>query len=470
MPDQLRFSLSPAARANPLARRGLHFCATALGIRHAVVDGTTPAHVHYGEEDPKDGTAWLPYWPESYDPSQEHVAVGVQGARWWVPVARQSQRPVDLIGGIARLLALLDESQVAEADRGAGGVFHVAALPPARQQVHADPLVEWHLAALLEQLERAGIRPESRVPRWPQGAAFAVVLTHDVDAAALHDVRELLRTAFRGVRYRSTKILAGSAAGLAGWLAKRPDPQFRFSSWADLERSLGVRSAFLVYAPAGAPRHLNDPTYAVSGSPRWRILGELAENGWEIGVHASISAGRAASYLAGERRRLEGIVGRPVVGLRHHYWRLDWRRPTQTFQRHAEAGYLYDMTIAWRDRFGFRAGTSLPYQPFDRFGNSPEIVEIPTTVMDGHLFDYLRLSVQDAAATLRHISGIVRAAGGVLNLNWHQETYWNRYGNAGWRTVYEDAVGELSGDPQAWITTPGELANWWLERTRQLDE
>ena len=54
-------------------------------------------------------------------------------------------------------------------------------------------------------------------------------------------------------------------------------------------------------------------------------------------------------------------------------------------------------------------------------------------------------------------------------MNWHQETFWNRYGNVGWRTVYEDAVAELSDDPQAWITTPGELATWWLDRARQLE-
>ena len=467
--DQLRISLSPAASANSLARCALRFCAHALGIRYILVDESAEADLHYGETDRAGATVWLPYWPECYDPSHPHVAVGDECGPCWIPAARQSERPVDLIGGVARLLALLDESQISEGARSDGGVFPLAAFPAARQQVHAEPLVEWHVAALLERLELGGLKLAGRVPRWPRGATYAVVLTHDVDGAALHDPRELLRTAVRGVRYRSAQVLAGSAAGLVGWMAKRPDPHFRFSSWADLERALGVRSAFFVHAPGGAPRHVHDPTYAVDSSARWRVLRGLAEDGWEIGVHAAISAGSAATYLAGERRRLQEIVGRPVLGLRHHYWRLDWRDPTQTFRRHAKAGYLYDTSIAWRDRFGFRAGTSLPYQPFDRLGNSPPLVEIPTTVMDGHLFQYLRLSPHAAAAELRRISGIVRRAGGVLNVNWHQETYWNQYGNAGWRTVYEEVVSELAGDPQAWITTPGELATWWRERSSRLD-
>lgn len=447
----------------------MRFCAHALGLRYVLVDEGAQAEVHYGETDRAGATVWLPYWSESYEPSQPHVAVDDDGGPWWIPAAKLSERPVDLIGGVARLLTLLDESQVSEGARRAGGVFPLAALPAARRQVHAEPLVEWHVAALLERLQLGGLRLANRLPRWPRGATYAVVLTHDADGAALHDVRELLRTAIRGVRYRSAQVLAGSAAGLSGWVARRPDPHFRFSSWADLERAKGVRSAFFVHVPAGAPRHLHDPTYAVDSSPRWKILRALAEDNWEIGVHAAISAGGAASYLAGERQRLEEIVQHPVLGLRHHYWRLDWRDPAQTFRRHVEAGYVYDTSIAWSDRFGFRAGTSLPYQPFDRHGNSTTLVEIPTTVMDGHLFEHLRLSVRDAATVLRDITGVIRRAGGVLNLNWHQENYWNQYANYGWRTVYDHAVSELSGDPQAWITTPGELATWWRERTGQLD-
>jgi hypothetical protein len=412
---------------------------------------------------------WLPYWPECYEPSQPHVAVDDERGQRWIPAARVSQWPVDLIGGVARLLALLDESQVPEAARGAGGVFQVRGLPAARQEAHAEPLVDWHVAALTERLELGGVRLNGRLPRWPDAATYAVMLTHDVDGAQLHDVRELLRTAVRGVRYRSPRILAGSAAGFAGWVAGRPDPHFQFSGWADLERSLGVRSAFLLHAPGGAPRHVNDPTYSVSNTPRWHLLRALADDGWEFGVHAAIAASSSAAYLAGERMRLEQVVDRPVLGLRHHYWRLDWRDPMQTFRRHQEAGYLYDLSIAWRDGYGFRAGTSLPYQPFDRLGGSVSLLEIPTTVMDGHLFEHLGLAAPGAVEAMRLITSVVRRAGGVLNLNWHQETFWNRYGNAGWRTVYEDVVAELAQDSRAWITTPGELATWWLDRIRQLE-
>ena len=469
VPDQLRISLSPAVSANSLARSALRFCAHALGLRFAVVDEGSTADIHYGEADRADETVWLPYWPECYEPSQPHVAVGEARGRRWVPLARASQNPVDLVGGVARLLALLDESQIPEGVRGAGGVFRLADLPKARREVHAEPLVDWHVAALSERLEVSGVRATERLPRWPGGATHAVVLTHDVDGAKLHDARELLRTAVRGVRYRSPPILAGSIAGFRGWVARKPDPHFQFSAWTDLERSLGVRSAFFLHVRGGAPRHVNDPTYAVDHGPRWHVLRDLADDGWEVGVHAAISAGASASYLAGERERLEQVVGRPILGLRHHYWRLDWRDPMKTFRRHEEAGYVYDLSIAWRDGYGFRAGTSLPYQPFGRVGGSVAVVEIPTTVMDGHLFEHLRLPAADAAAAVRQMTSVVRRAGGVLNLNWHQETYWDLYGNAGWRTVYHDAVAELSEDPRAWITTPGELAMWWINRMRQLD-
>ena len=218
-----------------------------------------------------------------------------------------------------------------------------------------------------------------------------------------------------------------------------------------------------------APRHITiRPTLSTEGR-RWAVLGELSTDGWEIGVHAAISAGQTASHLAAERRRLEGIVGRPVLGLRHHYWRLDWHDPTETFRRPAEAGYLYDTSMAGRDSIGFRAGTSLPYQPFDRLGRSAEVIEIPTTSMDGHVFEHKGRSLDEASAAVRSMAEVVRTAGGVLNLNCHQETYWNKYAHEGWRTVYEGAVADLAADSRAWITTPGELATWWQERAKHLN-
>jgi hypothetical protein len=460
--------MSLAAREQPAAGHALRFAAASLGFQCELVNPQEAADVHYGEER-RAGTAFVPYWAECYAPAEPHVGVPAASERWWVPARRAGERPVDLIGGIARLLNLLDEAQVAEGERGADGVFMISALPKAREATHAVPLVDWHVAELGRLLQAAGVDLSGGEARWPEGARYAVVLTHDTDAAGLHDLRELLRVSLRAVRYRSPSMLAAALSAATGWLRGVPDPQFQFAGWASLEQTLGVRSAFYVHARDGRRQHLHDPTYAVDDDPRWNVLGDLIEEGWEVGVHAAIQSGSTTGQLARERMLLEAVVHHPVRGLRHHYWRLDWRAPWRTFRKHEEAGYTYDTSIAWRDRYGFRAGTSQPYQPFDRERRRTlDIVELPTTVMDGHLFEYLGLTPAEAVAALRGLSTTVRGAGGLLNLNWHQETYGNRHAHRGWRDTYETIVSELAQDPDAWIATPHEVAHWWLERLGRL--
>lgn len=90
-PPELRVSLSAAALANPLAHCALRFCAQAIGVRFALVDEAVDADVHYDGVDRDDESVWLPYWAESYDPAEPHVAIDRALGRIWVPLARQGR-------------------------------------------------------------------------------------------------------------------------------------------------------------------------------------------------------------------------------------------------------------------------------------------------------------------------------------------------------------------------------------------
>jgi hypothetical protein len=466
----LRVSSSAVAAESPLSAYAIRFIAGSLGCRLRLVPPGEPADLHYGDG-ACDAPVRIPHWPECFDPAERHAPSGEGRQMRWVPVRRRGEADVDLIGGIGRLLCLLDEATVPESARGEDGVFHLTALDHERAAVHDVPLVDWHVRAVASLLMESGFDLAAATPRWPNGAQYAVVLTHDTDAAGLHDPRELARIVARGVRYRSPRVLAVAGSGAWGWITRASDPQFQFAGWAELERSLGVRSAFYLHTGNGGRRHLHDPTYAVGGHRRWRVLAELADDGWEMGIHAAIRSGRSTDALARSRLALEKVVGRPVQGLRHHYWRINWRAPWETFRRHEAAGYRYDTSMAWRDRPGFRAGTSQPYHPFDpRSGREVRLLELPTSIMDGHLFEYLRLDVAHAVATALELVGEVRAAGGLLNLNWHQETFANRHANRGWRDSYEAIVRAVAADSGAWVATPSDVTGWWLERERLLTD
>lgn len=440
----------------------LDFLGIAIGVRISVV-ADREADLRYGGDREEGASACLPYWSETYDPAAAHVEVVVDGLSCWVPMTRREAWPADLIGSTWRLLALLDETQVPAASRDPGGAFLTDALPPARRAQLDQPLAEWHAAALMRHLEASGVRLDGLVDRWPGGRPYAALVTHDVDGPRLQQTGELAKALAKGVVRRSAGEARAFAAGLSSRLLRRQDPYFAFAGWAGAERSLGLRSAFYLYVRTRVRRHPRDPLYVIDRHSRWDVLRALADEGWEVGVHAGIHSAEADDGLRQEREQLTTMIGRPVVGLRHHYWRLDWWSPSATFERQLAAGFEYDSSMAWRDRPGFRAGTSLPYFPPSVEGDRPlALVEIPTSLMDGHLFEYLRLEQAAAADASDVLRRRIASAGGVLTIDWHERTFCDRYSYRGWATVALGLLSSLSTD--AWVATPVELARWWRAR------
>ena len=442
----------------------LDFLGTSIGVR-LVLSEPDEADIQYGspEDVPASPRLRIPFWAETYDPGAGHGTRIVDGLPCWLPVARADDGIPDLIGSTWRLLTLADESQVPLGSRAANGAFLAAALPAPRRTALEEPFAEWHAELLIRALEAKGIPLADRVARWPGDRRYAVVVTHDADGPRLHQPTELAKALAKAVTRRSGPEARAFVAGLASSIQRRPDPYFGFAGWAEAERAVGARSAFFLYARSEVPRHPRDPVYVIDRHPRWDILRTLADAGWELGTHAGIHAAESGEGLRGERFALEEAIGRPVQGLRHHYWSLDWRSPSATFERHVDAGYQYDCSIAWRDRPGFRAGTSLPYFPVSATGERLlALVEIPTCLMDGHLFEFLRLDTDAAASSAERLRERTAHAGGVFNIDWHERAFCDRFSYEGWATVALRILSSFSSD--AWLTTPNDLAAWWRSR------
>ena len=444
----------------------LDFLGGSLGVRISIADPQHAQLRYGGQAGGAAGIAWIPCWAETYDPTTPHRSGVMDDLPSWRPAHRETGDIPDLIGATWRLLTLADEQQVPVDRREPGGVFSVDALPQGRRAVVAEPLAEWHAAILLGILQRAGFSPDGRLARWPRDKRYAVLVTHDADGPRLQQPAELAKALGKAVLRRSAGERRAFFAGLTSKVLRRPDPYFGFAGWARAERELGIRSAFYLYVRSGAPRHPRDPVYTIDDHPRWNVLRTLADDGFELGAHAAIRAAETADGLRAERTQLERIIGQPVSGLRHHYWRLDWEAPSRTFERHVKAGYAYDTSIAWRDRPGFRAGTSLPYFPVAATGGLLPLVEIPTSLMDGHLFEYLRLGTDDASVVAEELRARVARAGGVFNIDWHERTFCDRFAYQGWATVAHKLMSGFSSD--AWVTTPAELATWWRSRAEDV--
>lgn len=411
-----------------------------------------------------DSTPVVPYDDRCYSPDELHAAVGTPAV--WVPATAPRLPVPDLFGSVFRLLARLDECGVADKARDRRGVFLTDALPAARRNTHATPLVENGVAVLRGLLPAAAV--SSATPLWPGGRKWAVLLTHDTDALRLSAASEVVYNAVKAVTRRDGVRARMFFEGLARRRALAEDPLFGFPEWRRALDEVGVRSAFYLFVRRKVRRDLNDCRSMVTDPEMdWGLLREMADDGWEFGLHPSIHAKEDIDEFLLGKRFVEERLGRPIFGLRHHYWALDWTAPYLTYRKHVNAGFRYDLSMAWRDVPGFRTGTSLPHTPWDpgrRRGLG--MYAIPTAIMDGHVIreDGLEGSARRGIEVLSRI----REVGGVATLDWHTESAVDRLAYTGHRTVAEHLLRWVIEAGDAWITTPWELTTHWHQRSTLL--
>jgi hypothetical protein len=420
--------------------------------------------------DIKDAVVWVHFDPTLYLPVTKCAVGKIDGLNYWSRQDAEAGK-IDLIGGVWRLLALLDESQVSESDRNEHGIFNSTALPEPRRSVIEIPLVDEMAELLLLQLTRhLPLLYKAREARWPEGKKWVLLLTSDVDSINLGDWRELAFNFTKMVLRHNAAYGKMFWAGLKSFGRVNQNPYFAFKRWEEwlLPQNLPI-AFFLFIQPIGVPRRLHDCRNSVDNQPiDWSLLQRLAASGIEFGLHPSIMTHESTDAFIAAKHRLEAHVGQKIDGLRHHYLALDWRNPSATFKRHVAAGFAYDATIAYRDTGGVRAGTCLPYQPFDSgVDQSIGLIEVPFCLMDGHLSELKSgssLKSEIGITTDKAIEMLKRVClrGGMVHLNWHQETFWNRGVLEHFHDRLRIIIEQMLLDEDCWKTTPREVAKHWI--------
>lgn len=315
-----------------------------------------------------------------------------------------------------------------------------------------------HIGARLEEALAEGGRSEP-LPRWPGGARAAACMSHDVDYPEVVRWLEPLRIVRRG-GFRS----AGPALDVL--LGRRT--HWHFGSWMDLEERYGVRSAFyfasrqghLVTYALGTP----DPMYDVGSTRFARLFDELAERGFEIGLHASYRACERSDGIATEKAALERAAHREVVGCRHHYWRLRPHDPESTLLQHEQAGLAYDTSLAHERFLGWRRGVSWPFFPFHQEQRRElATLQLSPAWMDDQLFGYRTHNPGERIELLRALVDRVVAQRGCFVVDIHEYVFDDEL-FPGWSRTYRDLLEHLTERSDVWIETPARVAAHWARR------
>ena len=164
-----------------------------------------------------------------------------------------------------------------------------------------------------------------------------------------------------------------------------------------------------------------DATYDVQDPILHEIIRVIMAPGYhQIGLHGSYPSAKDFQCLQKEKQNLSKLCDEEVRISRQHYLRTFFADDPNSLDLWRQVGITDDYTLGFAERCGFRCGTCHPYPLYDvRNDKVTDIIEHPLIVMDGTLFDYMKLSVEDASALTQRLKHRCLDVEGDFVILWH---------------------------------------------------
>jgi len=285
---------------------------------------------------------------------------------------------------------------------------------------------------------------------YPGNKKFAVCLTHDVDEI-YPPLSHTLLSSLYCVKNLNFKELKNQL--FWKYKGREYSPYWNFKEIMDLEEKYGAKSSFYFLATDKDIRRFR---YNIEDLENELHL--IVDKGWEVGLHGGYYAYNDLEEMKKEKKRLERVLGKEVIGYRNHYLRF---KVPETWELLAKAGFKYDTTFGYNDMVGFRNGMCHPFKPFNLNSDKEiDILEIPLTIMDGALFSSAN-SFEDAWETTKRLIDTVEKYNGVLTLLWHSNDFNCAFRDD--RIRFYEKILKYCYDKNAWMTSGEEIWRWWRD-------
>ena len=258
------------------------------------------------------------------------------------------------------------------------------------------------------------------VPRTPR-----IVPTHDIDLLYRFKSRwQALKSIFGRdlLINRDWAMVRKSLSEYRAWRQNDFDDPYILSitDFATKEHASGLEPVFFFKALQEGD---DDATYDIRDVRLEQIFTHLYNEQCKIGIHGSYGSAGKDGQLRMERERLEKRVisfGESVTCSRQHYLRTCFSDDPNSLDLWQQAGITDDYTLGFADRCGFRCGTCHPYPLYDvRNDRETDIIEHPLIIMDGSLFDYMKLSVEEAKTLVTRLKQRCFDVEGDFVILWH---------------------------------------------------
>lgn len=338
--------------------------------------------------------------------------------------------------------------------------------PPPESVIKA-PAVSFHfnlIENLVKFLYRKIGQPLFYIPRWPNSAPLALFLSHDVDVVRKWTVK---RSVYELMLATKKMLLLKGASSFTETLTsiinamKGMDPYWMFDELLFMENGHGFKSTWF-FAPLGEKykerENSFDPVYHRKASQITSMIRRIVDSDCEFALHGTRRAYMETDILREQIDSYESRLGFKIHGVRHHYLMF---RHGRTLEAVSRAGLMYDTTLGFSDRPGFRNGIAAPFFPFPYGHDADKIVEIPLNFMDG-VFLHAEDGIEGASRRITESYIFAKAAGGLFTALVHP-------GNMDKKEI--DGVGDYYRSflprcrlDRAHSMTGSELASWWQAR------
>lgn len=305
------------------------------------------------------------------------------------------------------LAVLCRWEEVQSSERDEHGRFPAVASVSFQEGFLHRPIVDEYGLALEQALKvlSPGWTGSRREPR--------LKLSHDIDGTG---IPFRLRTAI-GATLRRRRPLETLGWFLSLVPAVDPPPLRTVDRIVQLSLERKLDSALYWMAAKPSPYDLG---YSLLEPRIQKRIQTFRERDVEMGIHPSYFSFGDPVMLRKEVKEWRSVIGGKPIGGRQHY--LRWL-PT-TWNDWEDAGLSYDSSVGYADRIGFRAGTCIPYRPWNLTEDRPlALLEIPLLVMDGTLVaaEFMRLQKEEALVQVSNLAERCRMIGGVFTYLCHTD-------------------------------------------------
>ena len=287
-------------------------------------------------------------------------------------------------------------------------------------------------------------------PDWQRkNRAFRVIPTHDIDKpfGMMYDSVKQISRHFAGdllIRKNIASVF-NRIKGLWNVIFFKQhvieEAKKTFEFIFDLSEKYGLRDMFFFM---NSRKSWMDGNYTVNEPEVQKLIQEVISKGHMVGLHPSFVSYKDANHIFLETESMRAVLRDldlpDITGARQHY--LRWSNP-ETWQSYEDAGIPIDTTLSYAGHIGFRSGTCYAHSVYNLISRTHlKLKELPLVIMDGTLFEYMRLDKKKAMDESLELAFRCRRYQGDFVILWHNTTLDNLLE----REFYHDLIYRVCGD------------------------